>query len=647
MAKFSVSNLDSLTVTGGSITGITDLVVADGGTGASTLTDGGILVGSGVGPITALGVAANGEIPIGDGTTDPQLATITAGDGIDVTNGAASITVDVDLKANGGLVIESTEAAVDLGASSITGTLAIGDGGTGQTTASAAFGALKQDATDSATGVVELATNAESLTGTDTARAITPDDLKYTLDNRNPNMVNLLGNSGFGVWSNSEDLYDAGTGAAPVVTGDNAALISGGNLLSNGGFDSAITTWTENAATGASVAGGQTNNCLQITRVAGNSHGVYQTVSGLTVGKLYELSWYVKSGTSGDESYSVTIDDALATTSGTSSGAWVAGSQVWEATATSGTIRIYKNTGTAGTMLFDTVTLNEVTPGIVSGVYTAADNWHKRNSILVYREHNGDNTKDGSFYATKVVTVGEAGWIIYTGPGSEVREGLSPTWLKMFDGRTVTFGAWVKSSAVTTFVGVRRNSASVATTSHSGSGDYEWLEVTYTFATGSTSVSFEIQDNDGAGGVTFYASQPQLSFGSSIGEGNYVAPVGEIVWLENRVISSKLYETVSLTVATHPINLESDTSGKLPKGVVSIFAQLGSTPVAATDIIIVSADAVANYRRGLTNKAQVAGVAQINQSWCPTSSTGDLSVIVSGNTHSNCGLIHYAVQVSP
>lgn len=52
----------------------------------------------------------------------------------------------------------------------VTGTLAITNGGTGQTTASAAFGALKQDATTSATGVVELATTAEALAGTDTAR---------------------------------------------------------------------------------------------------------------------------------------------------------------------------------------------------------------------------------------------------------------------------------------------------------------------------------------------------------------------------------------------------------------------------------------------------------------------------------------------
>ena len=40
------------------------------------------------------------------------------------------------------LVIESTEVAVDLAASSITGTLAVGDGGTGSTSASAARTAL-------------------------------------------------------------------------------------------------------------------------------------------------------------------------------------------------------------------------------------------------------------------------------------------------------------------------------------------------------------------------------------------------------------------------------------------------------------------------------------------------------------------------
>ncbi|KKK59965.1 hypothetical protein LCGC14_3029090, partial [marine sediment metagenome] len=72
------------------------LEVTIGGTGATSLTDGGILLGSGVGAITALGVASNGQIPIGDGATDPVLATITGSSAITVTNGAGSITLDVN-----------------------------------------------------------------------------------------------------------------------------------------------------------------------------------------------------------------------------------------------------------------------------------------------------------------------------------------------------------------------------------------------------------------------------------------------------------------------------------------------------------------------------------------------------------------------
>ena len=45
--------------------------VTDGGTGASSLTDGGVLLGSGTGAITAMAVLADGELIVGDGTTDP------------------------------------------------------------------------------------------------------------------------------------------------------------------------------------------------------------------------------------------------------------------------------------------------------------------------------------------------------------------------------------------------------------------------------------------------------------------------------------------------------------------------------------------------------------------------------------------------
>ena len=56
-------------------------------------------------------------------------------------------------------------------------------------------------ATVSASGIVELATNTEALTGTDTERAVTPDDLKYVLNRYQPreNLIGIPGQMGFGV----------------------------------------------------------------------------------------------------------------------------------------------------------------------------------------------------------------------------------------------------------------------------------------------------------------------------------------------------------------------------------------------------------------------------------------------------------------
>jgi hypothetical protein len=51
--------------------GGTDVPVSDGGTGVSTLTNGGVLLGSGTGAITAMAVLTNGQMIVGDGTTDP------------------------------------------------------------------------------------------------------------------------------------------------------------------------------------------------------------------------------------------------------------------------------------------------------------------------------------------------------------------------------------------------------------------------------------------------------------------------------------------------------------------------------------------------------------------------------------------------
>ena len=152
------------------------------GVTASSLTSVGTIA-TGVWNGTAIGYAyggtgltaapSNGQLAIGNGS-GYTLATLTAGSNITITEGSGSITIastdtnttytagdgldltgtvfSADLKANGGLVIESTELAVDLGASAITGTLAVGDGGTGATTLT---GILKGNGTSAFTAATE------------------------------------------------------------------------------------------------------------------------------------------------------------------------------------------------------------------------------------------------------------------------------------------------------------------------------------------------------------------------------------------------------------------------------------------------------------------------------------------------------------
>jgi hypothetical protein len=72
----------------------TPLSVAQGGSGVATLTDHGILLGSGTGAITPLGEATDGQLPIGDTGGDPILAAITGtSNQLIVTNAAGSITL--------------------------------------------------------------------------------------------------------------------------------------------------------------------------------------------------------------------------------------------------------------------------------------------------------------------------------------------------------------------------------------------------------------------------------------------------------------------------------------------------------------------------------------------------------------------------
>jgi hypothetical protein len=87
-SAITLANGNNITVTGSP--------VALGGTATiavSGTTNHALLVGNVSGSISSLGVATDGQLPIGSTGANPVLATLTAGSGITITNGAGSITI--------------------------------------------------------------------------------------------------------------------------------------------------------------------------------------------------------------------------------------------------------------------------------------------------------------------------------------------------------------------------------------------------------------------------------------------------------------------------------------------------------------------------------------------------------------------------
>ena len=72
----------------------TPVSAINGGTGVSSPTAHQIPIAEGAASFTFLGPLTNGQLLIGSAGADPAAATLTAGDGISITNGAGTITID-------------------------------------------------------------------------------------------------------------------------------------------------------------------------------------------------------------------------------------------------------------------------------------------------------------------------------------------------------------------------------------------------------------------------------------------------------------------------------------------------------------------------------------------------------------------------
>lgn len=151
-------------------------------------------------------------------------------------------------------------------------------------------------------------------------------------------------------------------------------------LVSNGSFTSATTGWTGVDATLASVASGQSGNCLEITETGGTNPGqAYQDVTTIP-NRPYWIEFYFKQGTSSTGSALVGVSgdtDSYIDTGALSDVAWARHERVFIPTTTTTRVSLLTDDATATeTSLFDEVRLWAIEHG--------ARNIFKNGKIYLY-----------------------------------------------------------------------------------------------------------------------------------------------------------------------------------------------------------------------------------------------------------------------
>ena len=81
LGTMALQNATAVAITGGTITGITDLAVADGGTGASTLSANAVLLGNGTSALQTVAPSTSGNVLTSNGTTWTSAAATSIGVG--------------------------------------------------------------------------------------------------------------------------------------------------------------------------------------------------------------------------------------------------------------------------------------------------------------------------------------------------------------------------------------------------------------------------------------------------------------------------------------------------------------------------------------------------------------------------------------
>jgi hypothetical protein len=199
------------------------------------------------------------------------------------------------------------------------------------------------------------------------------------------------------------------------------------NLITNGAFTSAATSWTASNATLSSVASGQSGNCLEISETGSASPGqAYQDFT-TKIGRLYKLTYYFKKGTadSGRVDVGTTGDpDALIVGVAHSDASFALYTKYFTATATTTRVTLESTDPTSGeTSLFDTVAVESVLDGFRAIMLDA-----KMNIYTGAQPTDADSASTGTLLVTISDNAGSDGFQWNEAASGSIGKLTAQTW---------------------------------------------------------------------------------------------------------------------------------------------------------------------------------------------------------------------------
>lgn len=232
-------------------------------------------VGSATGALTSLAVALDGQIPIGSTGLDPVIANLTAGSGINITNGAGSITIASTVTGgiqtiNGNVgSVTGTTVTLTTGASNANGTALFTGVGT---TMTMTFDDVNDNlglGTNAALFATANVASSNIAIGADTLAAVT-----FSGDNN----LAIGVSAGESVLSGANNAFIGGTSGQDVTVGSfNVAL--GFNTINN------LTTGNRNIVIGESSGNNYTSNESSNILIGWQLSGTAAESNVLRVGK--------------------------------------------------------------------------------------------------------------------------------------------------------------------------------------------------------------------------------------------------------------------------------------------------------------------------------------------------------------------------